>query len=72
MNNTGDNTIVILVGIAFVVSGVIVAVATTSIVMNEATHFDLLEAIKVNFIGMVVGIILFVIGLLIVIFGSRS
>ena len=72
MNNRGNGIIVLLVGVAFMVAGAVVALVTTSMAMNEATHFDFLEAIKVNLMGTVVGIILFVIGLLIVIFGLRS
>jgi len=72
MNRRGSSPIVVLVGVLFIIVGVIIVVFTATGVMDQAIHFEFIPALKGYIIGAICSIIFIVIGFLILIFGLRG
>jgi hypothetical protein len=71
LNNKANGSIVVLIGVLFIFAAFAVMLVTFSGVMDQALHLDILPAMQKYIIGAVIAIILLVIGILILFFGSR-
>jgi len=71
LNKKANGVIVVLFGVLFIIAAIAVMLVTFSGVMDLALHLDILPAFQKYIIGTVIAIILLVIGILILFFGSR-
>jgi ABC-type uncharacterized transport system fused permease/ATPase subunit len=71
LGKRANGILVFLIGVFFIIAGIAVMFITVSGVMDQALHLEFLPAFQRYIIGTIISALLIVIGIVILIFGSR-
>ena len=72
MNTKGVGYLYVIVGLAFIIVGVLIGILANMGVFEQTISSDVLPMLNTYIVGSIVAFILVLIGILVLVFGSRS
>ena len=72
MNTKGVGYLYVIIGLAFIIVGIIVAILANMGIFEQTINSEILPVLNTYVVGSIAAVILVVIGILVLVFGSRG